>query len=763
METRKLLEYFYNFILYRPEYPAPKKSDHIVTDQRTYVPYESIFGGESNNGYNIYLGVTDTELLVEAMGEEAQEIQTKTYLCMIRSDKRGYYIRNSFFISPVLFALAKMLKERNSATQLDLSLLNRANDDMDEFMVTFDRKLEYRELKEIFNYVVNKLNLSEYLPEFHCLIQERDILSHHVSDGHLMNLEEMIKDQTAVPRVELMAQNISKVLKMASPLEEDYTPERVKEMTSPEKNPLSMWPGHDGISLREQLVLNQAVNGREKPFSFYRMIRDQSQGIRLMTEIMSASLIERAAAMTRYSKPDDAFHEVSFKDNKEFATAYHMPEERLLNQTVLMFGKDTAFIRELEKSIGQVMTAVQPTPYFTAYDKPYMVQKFTSNRDLIRFLKDVYKGTGNGLARQLNDASHDWENARKEFRQVLDEVLAKREEIMQEYRTTFGYQELLEKGSAASMRLEELKGRIESSEASRDFKENEMQKRQSLLEEHDVSMKELEIDMGFFRRFFRFLFRNDAKVIQYESMKEEQKKIVNSIDEEKRELNLVLGEYHDLKSEFDSVTEDYKARQSQLEESARSIAQYRGKYGKAFTDEEILHRLVRENLRQDQGVWLSEEYNDLRKRLLLEALKVHRAFMTNCRSFKTDMTLFAMILEGKVQDRDLNRAYVDLLKVFSMMTPILYIATDYEPYFLSVAGPDDFKNAFIPEAVRIPLAETVGILSKSSRITAFNIGKDHWNFPETPDIIAKNLASRIVGIKDPQTLDRSLADLLNIL
>lgn len=762
MEPRKLLEYYYNLILFRPEYPVANKTDHIVTDERTYVPYESIFGGVAAEGYNIYIGSADTQSLVRAMGETEDDTPGLSYLCMIRTDKRGYYIPNSFYIAPVMFALAKMIKERTTGTLLDLTLINRANDDMDVFLTTFDRKLEYRELTEVYNYVVNKLNLSDFFTDFIALVRERDIYGHNVADGQLMDMETILTSLKNSERLELTAQHIRSVLKNASPLEEDYTPGRVREMTSPEKNPLSMWPGHDKISLREQLMLNQIIHGPDKPLAFYRMIRDKQQFLRIMPEIMTDSLIERAAAMTRFSRPDDAFTEVPFRDNKEVATAYYLPEERLLNQSIFLLSKDPSLVDALEQKVDSVMTTFKPGPYLQVGGKNLMVQRFDSNQDVIRFVRDAYKGEGNGLARQLNGAQ-DWEAARKEFRETLDLIVRKREEIMSEYRTTFGYQELLEKGSAAALHMEELQSRIESSEASREFKEREMEKRQSTLDEHELQLQELQNEMGFLRRFLKFFFKKDPQVIQHDEMAVTHKKLQEELEAEKRELNLVLTEYHGLKEEYAQVEAEYESRQGQLKDASASIARYREKYGKAFTDEEILHRLVRENLKQDTAVWLNEEYNDLRKTLLSQALKVHRAFLANSRSFKTDLQLFTMVLEGRIQDQELDKIYVDLLKVVSMMTPILSIAADYQPYFLSVAKLDEFRHLYIPEASALPLAEASGSLWKFRHISAFALGKDHWTIPDTPHVIARNLSTRLLGMRDPESVDVSLADVLNVI
>ena len=763
MEARKLLEYYYNLILYRPEYPVSHRNDHHVTDDRTYVPYESIFGGEAVHGYELYIGKTETEIMSRAMGEEVEDTQSFSYLCMLRTDKRGYYIENSFYIAPVLFAMAKILKERNIHTQLDLNLINRANDEFNEFLTGFDRKLEYKELKEVFNYVVNKLNLSEFLPEFNCLIKERDPMGHNSNDGYLMDLETLLSSKIGSEKIELAAAHVHKVLHNASPLREDYTPQRVKEMTSPEKNPVSMWPGHEKLTLREQLILNQLISQRSRAFTFVPLISQRKQALRILPELLTISLVERATAMTRYSNPDDAFTEISFKDNKEYASSYHMPDERLLSPAMIIVDKGGDFMDDLTKTLEPVIAALQPAPYFTVDGDLHVMTRLSSNRDLVRFIKKSYKGSGNGLEDQTNEVTGDWEDTRKAFREKLDEVLRKREEILQEYRTTMGYQDLLEKVSNASIQTDELKARIESSEASKTFKENELENRRKILEDHELAKKEHENSMGFFKRWLGFLFPEDPAVQMRKEMIAKEAAYADDISECTREMNLVMTEYHNLKQDLETLEEDYQARKQSLADSAAAIAGYKTTYGKAFADDETMKELVRENLTLDVQLWVSEEYNDLRKQLLQEALRVHRSFIMHSRSMKTDLKLFTMVMEGKIQDRDLEKIYIDLLKVFTILTPMTCLAQDYEPYFLSVAETEDMGSVLLPEAGTLPFAESMGTLSRFAKVTAFNVGKDHWRFPEVPDVLECNLSSRILGVKDPSEVDLSLADVMNVL
>ena len=128
----------------------------------------------------------------------------------------------------MVFALAKIIKEKNPYTSLDLNLINKANDEFDEFLIRFDRKLEYRELREVFNYVINKLNLGEIDLEFEALIKDRDLISTNPMDGYLKDLEAILISGKTTENMDLVIRNMGRVMKNASPFKDDLTLENLK-------------------------------------------------------------------------------------------------------------------------------------------------------------------------------------------------------------------------------------------------------------------------------------------------------------------------------------------------------------------------------------------------------------------------------------------------------------------------------------------------------------------------------------------------------
>lgn len=763
MEARKLLEYYYNYILFMPEYPESEKTDHMVTDEKTYVPYESIFGGECETGYDLYVGKIDTEALTGIMTKEISITQSWSYLCIIKTDKRGYYIKDSFYLSPVVFALAKILKEKNPYTSLDLNLINKANEDFNEFITIFDRKLEYKELSEIFNYVINKLNLSEYVTEFSTLIKERDLLDSNVQDGFLRDLEYIISTRYESENIDNINSALGKVVKNTSPLKEEITLERLMELTSPERNSIGMWPGHRNLSLKEQIIINTLDSDRQKGLQFLKNLRSEDEAVRIVLEYMANRIVERAVLLSRYVTPDEAFKEVKFKENKEYSTSYFIPDSQLIDNNTLILDKGDDFLKRLRAATEGIIEAYGPNPYYQVEGNSYIVQSFMNNKDSLKWNKDIWRKKDNGLKLQVFSVEVDYEKARREFRNSFDKVLKRRDEIVFEYRITHGYQDLLEKVNSFGLKKEELKNRLDSTEASREFKERELTKKKEELEKHTQSMKKLEQELGFGKKYVSFLFKNDPQVLKFEEMEHLKEKLSSEVDLSTRDLNIIINEYHDIQYEMKSLEEEYNLRRDELEDSARRISYYKEKYGDSFSNEEINAKLVRSDITLPVSLWTDEEFDSLRKQLFIEALKLHRAFFNNSRCFKTDAQLFALALEGKITESDLGSIFHELFKVVTMMTPIAYINTDYAPYLLANAEKESILSAIIPEAGKIPLYETFGITERFKNILGFNVGIDHQRIPAIPDMVEENLAKKILNSDNPDKFNISIGDIMHVL
>ncbi len=764
MEAKKLLEFYYNTILFKPDYPETEKNDYLVNDERRYVPYESIFGGESEAGYNIFIGKAETEVLEKAIDESySAGTQSFTYIAMIKTDKRGYYIRQSFYISPVVFALAKIIKEKNPYTSLDLNLINKANDEFDEFLIRFDRKLEYRELREVFNYVINKLNLGEIDLEFEALIKDRDLISTNPMDGYLKDLEAILISGKTTENMDLVIRNMGRVMKNASPFKDDLTLEKLKTYTSPEKNSLGMWPGHEKLSLRQQLILNTMISDHKTGLEFFRQIRDPDEANALILEYMTSNVVERAIVMSKYGNPDEAFTEVRFKHNTEYSTSYYKADDKLTLYNLILTGYGDKNANELKRLITPVLSGRENPVYYEVNGNPAIVASFTSNREVWKNIQDGYKAKEIGMKAQINDVFVDYEKTRVSFRTALDKVIKKRELILNEYRLTYSYGDLLEKVTAAGNRKEELENRLESTEASKDFKEAELTQKKAELDAHLAEMKELSSKLGFFKKYLTFFFKKDPDVIRHQAMEAAREVLQEDMEESNRDLNKILNEYHNIKDELDIQTEDYTLRKAASENALEKITAYRGHYGKSFTDDEILHQILAHSFNTSPEIWTDEEYNDLRADLFLESLKMHRAFINNSRFLKADLNLFNLALEGKIHEGDTETAFKVLFEASALVYPLTFVAFEYAPYLLSTTGANSMGSLIIRDSRLMPLAQSMAWLWRFKNIMAFNYGTDHWTFPDIPEIIAVNVVRHITGERSPEALDLSLADVLNVI
>ncbi|MFB0918337.1 MAG: hypothetical protein QMB63_04610, partial [Clostridiaceae bacterium] len=250
--------------------------------------------------------------------------------------------------------------------------------------------------------------------------------------------------------------------------------------------------------------------------------------------------------------------------------------------------------------------------YYEVDGVPVVINQFTSNRDVWRNIQDVYKPKETGLKTQINETTVDYDKARTSFRNALDKVIKKREMILNDYRITYSYQDTLEKVNSSSFKKDELKIRVESIEATKDFKEAELNNKKGEIDSHLGNMRVQEDKLGFFKKYFTFFFKNDPDVIKYQEMEVKRDALKEEVEETNRDLNKILNEYHNLSEELAFNEDEYKERKAYLEESLEKINTYKEKYGAGFTDDEILQRILRDDYSGSNEIWTDQEYNDLR-------------------------------------------------------------------------------------------------------------------------------------------------------
>lgn len=405
MEDRKLMELYYNMILMKPEYPQIVKGDCVLNKDKNYVPYESIFGGTSGAGYDIYIGKVDVNELLD-ITQIADEYKGKreTYLCKFKADKKGYYKRNSFYISPLIFAIAKMNKEKNEFCDIDINAINKANDEFNDFLLLLDRKLEAKELSEVFNYVVNKLNLSILNLEFNGVIKEANLFLHSEDDGILLEIEKLLSRRQ-------QSEKVSNLLTFKTTLADKKRKQNTIEKDSiiklshPDMNSVGMWPNLDSLNLREQVALNELIGRKKEKLEKVDIVTSNESIEKIALEYIVANTIERAMILSSYEDPDDAFREIDFEENRLYSSTFYEIDERIANKNLVVCDSKNEFFKFLNKKVigefeknNKYKKLLQEV--FNIGKLPYIFEKLNSNFDVLNLVNETWKGK-EGLKIQL--------------------------------------------------------------------------------------------------------------------------------------------------------------------------------------------------------------------------------------------------------------------------------------------------------------------------------------------------------------------------
>ncbi|MFB0919079.1 MAG: hypothetical protein QMB63_08445, partial [Clostridiaceae bacterium] len=183
-------------------------------------------------------------------------------------------------------------------------------------------------------------------------------------DGYLRDLEKILISGKNTENIDQTVRSIYKVMKNASPFKDDMTPEKLKTYTSPEKNSLGIWPGHERLTLNQQVILNSILKDKSSGIDFFRQVNTDEEADALILEYMASNIVERAIAMSRYTNPDEAFTEVKYKRNTEYSTSYYKAEERLIQYNTIVTGIGKIEVEKLNKLLFPVLTGREDPSYY---------------------------------------------------------------------------------------------------------------------------------------------------------------------------------------------------------------------------------------------------------------------------------------------------------------------------------------------------------------------------------------------------------------
>lgn len=768
MDYKKLLEFYYNIRLMKPETIEANKSDFIVNEERTYVPYEGIFGGVSNSGYTVYLGKIDIN---EMGGEVESEVEVQpsrvTYLCRFKTDRRGYYKNDSFYISPVVFALSKIIKESSSNADIDLNQINKINDEFNAFANSFGRKLESKELEEIFSYFINKFNLSERELTFSAVIRPIDYFRVDEDDSMLMELEDTLSLRTINPTLrEYLEHEVKDLLKKPSKhLHKDV----ILKYTIPTKNVKGIWPSKFHHSLTEQVVINELSDNEQllenSSITVINSLKNQEEINKVIIEMMVDSVIKRAEAISLFAYPDEAFEEINFNENKVYSSSFYRMDKSLSEHNLTVIDNRNDFFKDINKSVlsefeNKNKYKAEIADFFNKNNMPYIFEKFSNNNEVMKYIEETYKAE-NGIKLQIFEDGMDFEFEKEEFKKALEKVDTLLNETEKEFEITQGHEIMRGKLKDLQDIYKESFEKFQNSEKEKLAADKEYKKTKDDILELENEIQDKESELPFWKKLFKFLFKNDLELNEIKEDKKELEHLKNESVMRKDTLDEMEREFSKMKINSERAKDEVDFLKVKFDANQKSIKEYKEKYKKAFADEEMLRKLKPAYADNYSPVWISNELNEARAELFIQALKLHKAFVVNSRNAKTNLSLLALTIEGRLNEENIKLSFVDLIKTLSLVIPVIVLDKTFVPYILSFVETNSLNTAYIASIKEYERVDLLPILRRFKNLVSFK----HGNFEDfskvVPKVIKENIKQRIIPDVDENQLFISAEEVLN--
>lgn len=526
-------------------------------------------------------------------------------------------------------------------------------------------------------------------------------------------------------------------------VEEDW--EELLKIFNPQYLPLGKWPSGYGLRAMQQVSVNLALSDLCTNNVFSVNGPPGTGKTTLLRDIIAAKEVERAIKLLDLKTPDEAFQgSIGELIHNNFKTVIRPLRPELQNYGILVASNNNTAVQNISEELP-LKSSIQERycenySYFPEVsDRLYgkknatwgiMAAVLGNYKNRTRFANNFWpvfdkEEDGFKFHKYLKDVQSnkepmrlkiDWENAKSRFRNVYKQVRDAYTDMQECYEFILKVKEL-------ELSLNESRKEIETihkreAEVKRQYTELEenLQYKESLYLNKENAKEEIKRNTVFF--FIRYLFPNSLK--EYKQLERE----VNALILEKTELNKQLMQQAE---NIRRITEELKQANSEYDRLWNKQKEYKNsveEWGRAnkseIPTEQYLANLMSEDEKvkkkaQEVSPWNGPRIIELRERLYLEAVNLHKAFVENSGVLYRQLDAFYKIIALKVPQEQAIKYATTLFQSFQMVVPVISTTFASVGTFLKHVGRDTFGLLLIDEAGQALPQSAVGAIWRAKK------------------------------------------------
>jgi actin-related protein len=816
--TQKLLDYWYNLEFFSPFWPQTTK------ENTTYVNAENkrllwLIESDFEYKYDVYLGKIKSQDLIirmlEFIGEKGNTLEranSKSCVCAFKLKSDGTYIGNSFSVSTFVWAVSKIISEKNLRTDLNTLEIDKLNDEMNDILTAISDKIEYTDLVKFHAIVMEKLFLKLNDCAFSAVINKKfakkentkrtakgekqgtqeeeedgiDVNTDMLSSFYVSDIDMIRRNVQTDDRI---VQYIEALKKPAvNRIEIDTDVSHIKKWLSPEKYPLGKWPSIHSPSLMQQVAINIAISENEYSDNVFSVNGPPGTGkTTLLKEIIASNVVKRALLLSEYHKPDDAFQQCKFTSpENDYLKNYYQPDVKLIKYGIIVASNNNSAVENISKELPIAKDVKNSNTrlfnieenkeiYFSDIAKTLMgnneecwglISARLGKKSNIYELKQAlwFNKEGVNLLRLFKEQLPDWEQAKEVFRCKHAEVLDYRRLIEEALEKTNRHAKIVEERKDAENNMLMAKNKMAEQENLLNQKGNEQNDLKYQIEALKGNGILLSSRLSFLKRIFPFLFHKDPIISQIKLTKQELDLATIKLAEINLELISCKIKLNELTSNYAAAQSHFVVKEKEFLNSSKIIKGYREQFGKNFAGEGFWIGIEKNENSQMASPWTDKRYDTLREELFYYALMLQKAFILNSKCIKQNMNCLVNMWSNSFSEQDKSLSYSHLLNTLFLVVPVVSTTLAAISTFLKHIGKNELGTLVIDEAGQATPYSALGALWRTR--TAIIVGDPLQVEPvvTVPKELSKRFAKEY-GIDDeykPQELSvQILADSIN--
>ncbi len=767
-ETQKILNYWYNLEFFSPFWPEKTRDTLYINKPSNELPW--IKKDDPRYIYDIYLGKIKSQDLIEDMlnsiGEKDEVIEkdnTQSCICAFKLRSDGTYVGDSFAISTFVWAVAKIIADKNLRTNFDIKEIDKLNNEINDFLISINNRLEYKDLEEIHAIVVEKISLKQNNNVFNVVINKKYAKKENGErkvKGEKLNGQEDERDDidtstgmlssfyvSDINMIRQKIQNEDSIVKYIEALkrpitdrvEIDNNVSQMKKWLSPDKYPLGKWPSIYSPSLMQQIAINIGISDKKQLDNIFSVNGPPGTGkTTLLKEIIASHIVERAILLSNYQSPDDAFEQCRFDfPENEYLNYYYQPAAELNKYGIIVASNNNAAVENISKELPLAKDVKKSNTklfnmdenkeiYFSDIAKTLMgngeecwglISACLGKKSNINELKQAlwFNEDGVNLQQLYKGQLPDWKQAKDTFKNKYQEVLRYRMLIQEAAKNTNRHNLVTQEYENAKneMNIAEDKMIEQQNLFNQALKEQESLKYQIEILEKNLIL--LNRRLGLFKRLFSFLFRKDPIVLQLKHTKHKIDTIAIKLTERNVRISHLQMLINTMTDTFEKAQRSFEEKEKLYLNSCAQIQKYKEQFGNNFADEEFWIDIQKNERSQIASPWTNKDYDTLREELFYYGLMLHKAFVLNSKSIKQNMNCLINMWNGSFYEKDKIAGYTHLINTLFLIVPVISTTFASVSTFLKYVDKKGLGTLIIDEAGQATPYSALGALWRTCK------------------------------------------------